>query len=264
MLRQLIRFLFPLMGLLLATGCATGPNANLQDPLEPWNRGVYKFNNAVDRAVLKPAATGYQKLVPSPVRTGIGNFFSNLADVWSMVNHALQGEMGYAGKTALRVSLNTVLGIGGLFDVATPAELTAPRADLGQTLGKWGVPTGPYLVLPVLGPSTLRDGVGTITATYYDPVNRVSDNATRNVLIGTRLINIRSQLLNTTETVDDIALDEYTFFRDVYLKRRQNMIAPFATKEDDVDYSVEDEKKPASEQVLPKLPAIPLPTDILK
>ena len=256
---------FAALMLAIVTGCATGPNANPKDPLEPMNRAIYKFNDAVDDALLKPVATGYKAVIPSPVRQGVTNFFNNIGDVWSMINHALQFEIVNAGKTAARLGINTILGIGGLFDIATDAGIEPPKADLGQTLGKWGVPSGPYVVIPVLGPSSVRDGTGAVTATYFDPVNRVSDNATRNVLTVTRIVDIRSQLLNATDAVDEIALDRYSFIRDVYLKRRQNLIqTQKSPNEDDIDYSAEDPVKPTPGQSIPKLPPLTLPSGILK
>jgi phospholipid-binding lipoprotein MlaA len=259
--------LFVALVLSCFAGCATGPNANPADPLEPMNRAVYKFNDAVDNAVLKPVAQGYKNVVPSPIRTGVSNFFSNLGDVWSLVNQVLQFEFKYAGQTTARLGINTFLGLGGVLDIATEAGIQPPKADLGQTLGKWGVPSGPYVMLPVLGPSSVRDGAGAITATYYDPVNSVPDNATRNVLTVTRLVDIRAQLLGATDAVDEIALDKYTFIRDVYFKRRQNQIKPQKpSTDDDIDYSAEDPSKPTLDQAMPKLPPIPitLPSGILK
>jgi phospholipid-binding lipoprotein MlaA len=258
---KFLKFVLALLLLALGTGCATGPNANPKDPLEPMNRAIYKFNDAVDSAVLKPVATGYQAVVPSPIRTGVSNFFSNLGDVWSLVNHVLQFEFANAGKTVARLGINTFLGLGGVLDIATEAGIEVPKADLGQTFGKWGVPSGPYVMLPLLGPSTVRDGVGTITATYHDPVNRVSDNATRNVLTVTRVVDVRTRLLGATDAVDEIALDKYSFIRDVYLKRRQNQISPQKlgdkASEDDIDYSAEDTPKTTQDQAAPKLPALP-------
>ena len=260
-LPRFVHFIIATLLLALATGCATGPNTNPADPLEPMNRAVYKFNDALDSAVVKPVAKGYQAVVPSPIRTGVSNFFSNLGDVWSLVNHVLQFEFANAGKTAARLGINTFLGLGGVLDIATDAGIEVPKADLGQTLGKWGVPSGPYVMLPLLGPSSVRDGVGTITATYHDPVNRVSDNATRNVLTVTRVVDVRTRLLGATDAVDEIALDKYSFIRDVYLKRRQSQIAPIKTSdkasEDDIDYSAEDAPKTTPDQAAPKLPALP-------
>jgi phospholipid-binding lipoprotein MlaA len=265
MMQRAWRLLFSVALLLAFAGCATGPNANPADPLEPMNRSIYKFNDAVDGAVLKPIANGYKVVVPSPVRQSITNFFSNIGDVWSMVNHALQFEIVNAGKTAARLGINTIFGIGGIFDLATDAGIQPPKADLGQTLGKWGIPSGPYVMIPIFGPSSVRDGAGAIAATYYDPVNRVADNATHNVLTVTRIVNIRTQLLNATDAVDAIALDKYSFIRDVYLKRRQNMISPQKpTNEDDIDYSADDPEKSTPNQSMPKLPSIPMPSILLK
>lgn len=264
--RNLLLLLAPML-MLLTVGCATGPNANTADPLEPMNRAIYKFNDAVDSAVLKPVATGYQSVVPSPIRTGVSNFFNNLGDVWSFFNHLLQFEFGYAGQTVIRLGTNTFLGLGGILDIATEAGLQPPKADLGQTLGKWGIPSGPYVMLPLLGPSSIRDGAGTITATYYDPVNSIPDTATRNVVTATRIVDIRARLLGATDAVDEIALDRYSFIRDVYLKRRQNQISPQKpSNEDDIDYSAEDLNKQTPGQSIPKLPPLPitLPSGIFK
>ena len=249
------RLLFSAMLLLAFAGCATGPNAHPADPLEPMNRSIYKFNDAVDGAVLKPIANGYKAVVPSPIRTGVSNFFNNLGDVWSLVNQALQFEFNYAGQTVARLSLNTIFGLGGVLDLATEAGIQPPKADLGQTLGKWGVPSGPYIMLPLFGPSSIRDGVGAVTATYHDPVNRISDTTTRNGLSVTRIVNVRARLLAATDAVDEIALDRYSFIRDVYLKRRQNQISPQKPfNEDDIDYSVDDPAKPDPSHSMPKLP----------
>jgi phospholipid-binding lipoprotein MlaA len=267
MIQRWFSLLIAVCVLAFSVGCATGPNANPTDPLEPMNRSIFKFNEAVDGAVLKPIATGYKVAVPAPVRQGVTNFFSNLGDIWSMFNHVLQFEIANAGKTAARLGINTILGIGGIFDIATDAGITPPKADLGQTFGKWGIPSGPYVVLPIFGPSTVRDSTGTITATYYDPVNLIADNATRNVTTAVRIVDIRSQLLSATDAVDGIALDKYSFFRDVYLKRRQSLIKPQAqnaTAEEDIDYSIDEPAKTTPDQSLPKLPAIPLPNIILR
>jgi phospholipid-binding lipoprotein MlaA len=181
--------------------------------------------------------------------------------VWSLLNHALQFEFAYAGKTVARLGINTFLGLGGILDIATDAGIEPPRADLGQTLGKWGVPSGPYVMLPLFGPSTVRDGASSITATYYDPVNKIPDTATRQVLSVTRIVDIRTQLLSATDAVDEIALDRYSFIRDVYLKRRQSQIAPQKASDkesdDDIDYSAEDAPKKKQGPDLPKMPSIP-------
>ena len=143
--------------LLLTVGCATGPNANPKDPLEPMNRSITKFNDALDDNVLKPVATGYRDYTPELVQTGVGNFFRNLSDVLSTVNNGLQLKGRDTAESLMRVVVNTIFGIYGIFDVATPIGLERHPEDFGQTLGYWGVPDGPYLVLPIFGPSTVRD-----------------------------------------------------------------------------------------------------------
>jgi len=142
--------------ILVLTGCATTAS-NPQDPLEGYNRAMFSFNDAVDRAVLKPVATGYKNVVPGFAQTGVGNFFGNLSDAWSSVNNLLQGKPEQAGTDFGRVALNSTFGIFGLLDIASEAGMQKSDEDFGQTLGKWGVPSGPYLILPLLGPSTVRD-----------------------------------------------------------------------------------------------------------
>ncbi len=148
----------------LLGGCATGPNANPQDPLEPFNRGVYQFNEGLDRAVLKPVATAYQDVTPSPVRTGVSNFFNNLRDLWSSVNALLQARPREAAENFMRFNVNTFFGLGGVLDIATEMGIERTTLDVGHTLGRWGVPAGPYLVLPLFGPSSVRDTVGMVAA----------------------------------------------------------------------------------------------------
>ncbi len=255
MMLRFFRLFLIALALAFVTGCATGPNAHSSDPLEPLNRAVYKFNDAVDGAVLKPVATGYQAVIPSPVRQGVTNFFNNIGDLWSLLNQVLQFELVYAGQTAARLGINTFLGLGGVLDIASDAGIQPPKADLGQTLGKWGVPSGPFLMLPILGPSTVRDGVGAVSASYYDPVNSIKDVPTRTELSVLRLVNTRALLLGATDAMDSIALDRYSFIRDIYLKRRQNLIKPEkASNDDDIDYSVDESPKQSPDQAMPKVP----------
>ena len=207
--------------LVLASGCATGPNANPADPLEPLNRQVYRFNNAVDDAVLKPVATVYVTVLPSPVRTGVNNFFGNLSDVWSFVNSVAQLKLQDSAQTFMRVNVNTVFGLGGILDVATELGIDRHSEDFGQTLGRWGVPPGPYVVLPILGPSTLRDTVALPVDLRGDLVSGVSDISVRNSMYAVRLVDIRANLLRVGQLLDDAALDRYTFIRDAFLQRRR-------------------------------------------
>lgn len=206
----------------LLGGCAT--NGDPRDPLEPLNRGIYKFNDAVDRAVMKPVATGYKEALPQPVRTGVGNFFSNLDDVIVLLNDLLQFKLGQAASDFSRLVWNTSAGILGLIDVATPMDLPKHNEDFGQTLGYWGVGNGPYLVLPLLGPSNLRDSVGLVVDYKVDPVYQQNDMADRNTAVVLRAIHKRSVLLGAEEVVEQASLDPYTFVRDAYLERRRNLI----------------------------------------
>ncbi len=209
----------------LLTGCATGPNAQPQDPLEPLNRSVYNFNEAVDSAVLKPVATGYRDTLPSPVRTGVSNFFGNLKDAWSSLNGVLQGRPREAAEDFMRVNVNTVFGLFGLIDVASDMGIPRTTMDFGQTLGRWGVTPGPYLVLPLLGPSTVRDTPGLLVDAHGDPVSQGgADVAVRNSAYVLRAVDTRAGLLATTDLLEQVALDKYTFVRDAYLQRRDEQV----------------------------------------
>lgn len=208
----------------LMAGCATGPDANPRDPLEPFNRGVYQFNDAVDTAVLKPVATAYQKVTPSPVRTGVSNFFGNLGDLWSSVNAGLQLRPREATENLMRFSVNTVFGLAGVLDIASEMGIPRTRLDFGQTMGRWGAPSGPYLVLPLLGPSSVRDGTGLVVDIVGDPVSSVDHVPSRNSLMALRVVDTRAGLLRATNLLEEAALDKYSFTRDFYLNRRQNQI----------------------------------------
>ena len=205
----------------LLAGCATttGP-ANPADPLESMNRSIYSFNDKVDAAVLKPVATAYQTVTPRLARAGVTNFFDNLGDAWSFVNNVLQGQGEGAYNSMVRFSVNTVFGIGGLFDVASEAGIQRAKQDFGQTLGRWGVPTGPYLVLPFWGPSTVRDTAGMVVDAYGYPANSIDDVRWRNSLYGLRVVNRRADLLKAGDMLDSVALDKYSLVRDVYLRSR--------------------------------------------
>ncbi len=215
-----------LLGLLALalSGCATGPRANPADPLEPWNRGVYQFNDAVDRAVLKPVATVYQDYTPELLRRGIGNFFANLEDAWTSVNSVLQLKGQAAGESFTRFWVNTFFGLGGVLDIATEMQIPRHNEDFGQTLGHWGVGSGPYMMLPLLGPSTLRDTAALPAEWRGDPVTYVDDVGARNVLRGTRIVHRRASLLQQEKLLEGAALDKYSFLRDAYLQRRRNLV----------------------------------------
>ncbi len=210
--------------LVLLAGCATGPDADPKDPLEPLNRGVYRFNDAIDTAVLKPVATAYVDITPSPVRTGVNNFFSNLGDLWSAVNAGLQLRPRETADNLLRFGVNTVLGFGGLLDIAGEAGIPRTRIDFGQTLGRWGVPPGAYVVLPFFGPSTVRDTGGLVVDWEGDLVDHVNHIPTRNSLYALRVVDTRAGLLRAGELFEGAALDKYSLMRDFYLGRRQRQI----------------------------------------
>jgi phospholipid-binding lipoprotein MlaA len=205
----------------LLGGCAT---VQRPDPLEPANRKVFAFNDAVDRAVLKPVAERYVAHVPPYLRTSLSNFFGNLRDVWSAANLFLQGRPKDGLDEVLRVSVNTVFGAAGLMDVASPMGLYPHREDLGQTLGHWGAGPGAYLVLPLLGPSSVRDVSDVPAGWYVQPQRFIDDGATRGVLTGLNVIGRRADALPATRMLEEMALDPYLFTRDAYLQRRQSLI----------------------------------------
>ena len=205
-------------------GCASAPEARKDDPFEPFNRKVFQFNDAVDKAVLKPVALVYQKVTPKPVRNGVKNFFGNLKDGWSVVNNGLQLKGQNAADSLSRFGINTFLGLGGVLDVASELNIERHSKDFGHTLGYWGVPSGPYLVLPLLGPSTVRDTAALPVDSLGNPVNSVSDTAARNTLLAVRVVDIRTNLLRSSDMLEEVALDKYSFTRDTYLQYRRNAI----------------------------------------
>ena len=212
-----------LLGALLLGGCATAPAAPAAgDPLQGYNRAMFTINDKVDKAVVRPLAVEYRKLAPTPVRRGVGNFFGNMTDAWSAANDVMQLHIGQAAPDILRVEVNTVFGVFGLIDIASEMGLYRHPNDFGLTLARYGIGSGPYLVLPVLGPSTLRDGGGTVVDDYlYSPTAYASRNvAERNSAVALELINHRADLLPTTDMLANIALDPYVFTRDAYLQRR--------------------------------------------
>lgn len=205
---------------------AQGPG--LRSPADPWegfNRPIFNFNEALDRTVLQPVATAYRDVVPSPVRTGVGNFIGNFADAWSAVNQFLQGK-GEAGLSmSFRVLVNTTFGLLGVVDWATPMGLERQSEDFGQTLGRWGAGSGPYLVLPLLGASSLRDTAGLTLDLQTSPSDILfGPAADKAAAAALQVVHRRSELLEAGRVVDDIALDKYQFIRDAYLTRRRNLV----------------------------------------
>jgi len=211
--------------LLLASGCASvGAERNPRDPLEGWNRPVHEFNDTLDRTVLKPVAEGYRGTVPAFAQAGIGNFFGNLEDLGTGLNSLAQGKWAEGVSDLGRFGFNSVVGIFGLWDVASPLGLEKHYEDFGQTLGSWGVPSGPYFVIPLLGPSTLRDA----PARYVDPsmaYNRWLDSDLAYfALYGLDAVRSRAWLLQSERILDEAALDRYTFIRDAWLPRRRSLV----------------------------------------
>lgn len=210
---------------LILQGCATveGPT-DPEDPFESFNRAMYSFNTTVDKAILKPAAEGYNAVLPDPVNKGISNFFSNLNDIVVIFNDLLQLKLEQSAHDSARVFFNTTIGLLGFFDVASAMEFPKHNEDLGQSLGYWGIDTGPYLVLPLLGPSNIRDTVGLIGDAYVDPLNDINPDDTRTGLIVLNVVDTRAGLLSASKVLQEAALDEYLFTRDAYLQRRQNLV----------------------------------------
>jgi phospholipid-binding lipoprotein MlaA len=208
-----------------SAGCATvsGP-PNPKDPWESYNRGMYAVNDSVDKAVLKPVAQAYEQVTPAFMQEGVSNFFNNLDDIGTGLNNLLQGKVVEGASDLGRFAVNTVIGIAGLWDVATPMGLEKHSEDFGQTLGWWGMPSGPYFIIPFLGPSTLRDA----PARYVDPnfaYNRALDPVSlRNSLFVLDIVQMRAGLLKAEKIVDEAALDRYTFTRDAWLQRRRSQI----------------------------------------
>jgi phospholipid-binding lipoprotein MlaA len=211
-----------LAGLVLTTGCAT--TGDPRDPLEPMNRAIYTFNDGLDTVLIKPLAVVYEGLVPEFIRTGISNMFSNINDIIVALNNLLQGKITAAGSDVSRVMVNSTVGLLGFFDVASKLGLEKNDEDFGQTLGYWGVGDGPYLVLPFLGPRTLRDSVGTAVYLTVDPLIHIDPPRDRNQVNALRLVSERANLLGASKLLETAALDPYEFLRDAYLQRRRNLI----------------------------------------
>lgn len=207
------------------SACATTGEPDQQDPFESYNRAAHEFNYQVDRFVLKPVAQGYDTVVPEPISWGISNFFSNLDDITVVINDLLQGKFQQAAHDAGRFALNTTVGVGGIFDVAGHAGYNKNNEDFGQTLGVWGVDSGPYLVLPFLGPSTVRDTAALPVDMYTDPVMHVEGDDARIALVATRVVDQRASLLGAERVIAEATSDDnYLYIRDAFLQRRENLV----------------------------------------
>src|SRR5882672_6551052 len=208
----------------LVAGCASTADRDPRDPFEPLNRGIYRFNDRVDTAIARPVARSYQKVVPSEVRARVRNFFGNIADVFIGVNNFLQGKFEDGVSDWARFAFNTTIGLLGIHDIATDMGYEKHNEDFGQTFGRWGAPSGPYLILPILGSSTVRDGIGTGIDLYVDPLTEVRPYHLQYSLVGLRLTQTRADLLDASRILEEASLDKYVFQRDAYLQRRRSLI----------------------------------------
>ncbi len=217
------RPLIPAVLAIALTGCAA--NGDPRDPLEPMNRAIHSFNEGFDRMLLKPVAQAYSSVLPSFAQTGVRNFFSNLDDVTVLANDILQLKLEQGSRDFMRLAVNSTFALFGLLDVAGEMGLQKHNEDFGQTLGRWGVGAGPYLVLPFLGPNDFRDTAGFLVDTEYtDLVRNHDDVSTRNPVLVLRVVSRRADLLDAKRAIDAAALDEYEFTRDLYLERRKSLV----------------------------------------
>jgi phospholipid-binding lipoprotein MlaA len=221
--------------LAVTSGCATGPNRTPGDPFEPANRVIFKVNDTVDRTIAQPVAKGYQKVTPQPLRQAISNFFSNLGDIGNFANNLLQLKITDATEDLMRLAMNTTFGLGGLIDFATPAGLPKHHQDFGLTLGRYGIPAGPYLVLPLFGPSSVRDGIGMAVDVKFNILNYIAP-AWRNPMYVTQFVSTRSDLLGATNLLEQAALDKYSFVRDAFRQQRESLLRGSSGKQALPDY----------------------------
>ena len=256
--------LFALAAALALGGCATAPAggaaptpASKLDPWENFNRKISTFNEALDDAILKPVATAYRDVVPELVRDGIENVLGNIYDVRSVLNHFLQGKLQSGLEMGMRVLTNTLFGLGGLLDPATEMGLTRRSEDFGQTLGRWGVPDGPYMVVPIFGPSTVRDTFGLILDRETSPAAIPQTDTGRYATFGVEAISLRARILDTTQLLEDVSLDKYTFIRDGYLSRRRDALYDGAPPLEDFGDDWEDEPEAPAAPAVPASPATP-------
>ena len=209
-------------------GCASIPAGVPPSPDDPWesfNRSVFEFNEGLDKYVLKPVVSGYRFVLPEFIREGVYNFFSNYNDIYTALNNLLQGKPDFAFNDLMRVVVNTTMGLGGLIDLATPGGLEKHKEDFGQTFGVWGIPSGPYVVLPFFGPSSVRDTFGTVADLETDYLFKyIPDVGLRNSLTGLRVVNARNTYYEAGDLLDGAAIDKYSFLRDAYIQRRKYQI----------------------------------------
>ena len=220
---------------ILMSGCATTSTSDVNDPLEGYNRSMYSLNQTFDKAILKPVAQGYNAVIPEPISWGISNIFSNLNEITVIINDLLQFKFAQAADDAGRFLLNSTVGFGGLFDVAGHAGYKKNNEDFGQTLAVWGVDSGPYFVLPILGPRTIRDSAALFVDWQTAAVPHINHVPTRNKLIGLYTVDTHAKILGVEKVLEEATDDEYSFVRDAYLQRRQDLIYDGNPPEEDFD-----------------------------
>lgn len=241
-----------LLCVLLLAGCAAAPQKpDPRDPLERFNRSMFAINDTLDRAVARPVAKAYVKVTPRFVRTGIGNVFNNLNTLGTAVNDALQGKMRQAGRDSARFLMNSTLGLGGLFDPASAAGLELNDEDFGQTFGKWGMKPGPYLMLPLLGPSTFRDSFGKLADQFTYPLYYLEDDSTRFIIRGVSLLDMRAGLLDLDEQIDR-SYDRYAFVRNAWLQRREFQVTDGDIEDPSLELEEGMEEEPAPDAAAPE------------
>jgi len=222
---SLLKILILIISLSLLSACASVPGGPTKgDPFESYNRAMFKFNDGLDEYVMRPVARGYDAVLPGPVKTGVSNFFSNLGDIFVIINDLLQFKFKQAVSDTTRFVVNSTLGLYGLFDISTPMGMEKHHEDFGQTLATWGIGEGPYIVLPFFGPKTMRGTAGFVIESSYDPVYDIEND---DVMWGTvvlRAIDERYKLLGASRVVDQAALDKYSFVRDAFLQHRRNLV----------------------------------------
>ncbi len=220
---------------MLLTGCATtSQDSAVNDPFEGYNRAMFSINDVVDTSLIKPIAQGYDTVIPTGISQGVSNFFNNLEDITVILNDLLQLKFDQAWHDTGRFALNTTVGFGGVLDIATLAGHKKNNEDFGQTLGVWGVQPGPYFVLPIFGPSNIRDSVGLLADIYTNPINQ-DHRPTRNALLATAIIDRRASFLGISNVVEEAALDKYSYVRNAFMQRRLNLIYDGTPPEDDFD-----------------------------
>ncbi len=245
-------------GMMLA-GCATVPPTSKPDPRDPWerfNRASFKVNDALDRAILRPTARAYVKVMPRPIRTSVSNVFANLETITTLINDGLQGKFGAAAHDTARFVLNSTLGLGGLFDPATDAGLDKNDEDFGQTLGKWGVASGPYLMLPLLGPSTLRDGIARVPDRLTVPAHHLEDDSTRYTLTAVEVVDLRAGLLSLDDQLNR-SFDRYAFVRNTWLQRREYKVRDGEVEDEPLDEEALLNEEPGADATEAAPPAEP-------